>query len=199
MIELLVATIMLSMLAAAGYAALSTGTSSAAKVKRYNAMMAHGQAALQRITIDIRAAVVHEEFTMISLDTQSEGKNSDTLDFIVALPAKLRSEEEEDGRSGGRCEVGYYIENDPDTEIKWLLRREDGSLDKDFLEGGAITLAGPFVSELNFSFYDGLFWQDAWNDPEEFPEAVNVSIMVVDEDEIENPMAFSTTVPIMAR
>ncbi|MBN2308077.1 MAG: prepilin-type N-terminal cleavage/methylation domain-containing protein, partial [Candidatus Hydrogenedentes bacterium] len=44
LVELLVATTMLSLLAAAGYAALTAGTRAAAKAKRYNAMVAHGQA-----------------------------------------------------------------------------------------------------------------------------------------------------------
>jgi type II secretion system protein J len=196
LVELLVTTSMLALLATAGFAALTTGTRSAAKAKRYGAMIAHGQAALQAMASDIRAAVKHGDFRLIALDAQYEGLDADTIDFIAADRVKL-------GRGqpdvSGRCEVGYYIENDPDTEVEWLLRREDGTLDDDPLEGGAVSLAGPFVAELNLQFYDGLFWESGWDDEKSFPDAVWIQIVVVDEDEIENPLVLCTTVPIMAR
>ena len=95
--------------------------------------------------------------------------------------------------------MGYYIENDPDTEIQWLLRREDSTLDEDPLEGGAVALAGPYVAALDLEFYDGLYWQSGWDDTEQFPKVVDIQILVVDEYAIENPMVFRTTVPIMAQ
>ncbi len=196
LIELLVATAMLALLAAAGFAALTAGTRSAAKAKRYGAMIARGQAALHSMAADIRAAVEHGDRPLTSLDAQYDGMDSDTIDVIVAGQPRLPQEEP---GACGRCEVGYYIENDPDTDVKWLVRREDSSLDDDPLEGGAVSLAGPFVAELDLEFYDGLFWQSGWDDDEEFPKVVSIRIIVVDEDEIERPMLFSTTVPIMAQ
>ncbi len=196
LIELLVATMMLAIVAGAGLAALSSGTRSAATVRRYNAMVAHGQAALEQMSCDIRAMVQHGEVGMTSLDTEYEGMDADTLDFIVAALPRL--EHDEPGGTG-RCEVGYYIENDPDTEHQWLLRREDASIDEDALEGGAVSLAGPFVASVNFQFYDGMYWQSGWESQEVFPKIVSIQVYVVDEDEIEQPMAFATTVPIMAR
>lgn len=196
LIELLVATTMLAIVAGAGLAALSTGTRSAATVRRYNAMIAHGQAALELMSSDIRAMVQHGDVGMTSLDAEYEGMDADTLDFIVAALPKL--EHDEPGGTG-RCEAGYYIENNPDTEHRWLLRREDASIDEDPLEGGAVSLAGPFVASVNFEFYDGLYWQSGWDNPGVFPKIISIQVYVVDEDEIEKPMAFATTVPIMAR
>jgi len=196
LVELLVATSMLAFLAAAGFAALTTGTRSAAKTRRHGAMVAHGQATLQAMATDIRAAIEHDGFQLISLDNEYDGRAADTIDFIAGDRVRLAR-----GEPGvtGRCEIGYYIENDPETEIKWLLRREDGTLDDDPLEGGAVSLAGPFVSELNLEFYDGFSWESGWREKPGFPEAVRIQIVVVDEDEIENPMLFNTTVPIMAQ
>jgi type II secretion system protein J len=195
LIEMLVATTMLVILSAAGFAALSAGTHAAAKAKRYNAMAARGQAALQMMADDIRAAVEYEKFTLVSLDVQTDGRDTDTIDFIVAKMPRLQ---QEDDVPVGRCEVGYSIANDPDSEHRWLLRREDGSVDDDPLEGGALTLAGPYVTELNLVFYDGLFWQSGWNE-DELPVAVSIQLTVQDEDGQENPIVLSCTVPIMAR
>ena len=195
LVELLVATGMLALLAAAGFAALSTGHRSAAKAKGYGAMIAHGQAALQTMAGDIRAAVAQGDTRLMALDAQYGGLDADTVDFIaVGFPRLERYEPE----ARGRCEVGYSIENDPDTEVQWLMRREDGTLDDDPLEGGAVSLAGPYVAELNLYFYDGLYWQSGWDDQEEFPDLVNIHIVVVDEHEIQRPMSFCTTVPILA-
>jgi len=159
-------------------------------------MITHGQAALQAMATDIRAAVEHGNTQMTSLDAEFEGLTADTLDFVAA--DRVRLAKGEPGVSG-RCEIGYYVENDSKTDAQWLLRREDGSLDDDPLEGGAVSLAGPQVSELNLEFYDGLYWESGWQEKPGFPKAVRIQIVVVDEDEIENPMVFNTTVPIMAQ
>ena len=195
LIELLVASSMLAMLAAAGLAAFSAGTRSAAKARRYGAMITQGQAALRTMATDIRAAVAHGEIRVTALDAYYEGRDADTIDFIVARVKPVR---EELGVTG-RYEVGYYIDNDIDTEAKGLIRREDETLDDDPLEGGTGSLVGPYVSELNLEFYDGLIWSSGWEYEPRFPRVICIQIVVEDEDEIEAPMLFSTTVPIMAR
>lgn len=203
LIELLVATSLLTLLMGAGLAALTAGTRAAAKADRYNRMVSRGQAALQAMSADIRAAVVHDERYLVSLNREQDGKDLDTIDFITSIAPRmdpLYEEDEESRRMAGRCEVGYFIENDPDVEYRWLLRREDGGIDEEPLEGGALTMAGPYVTELNLQFYDGIFWQSGWSIEEEAqPVVVYIEIVVVDEDGIENPLRFSKSVPIMAR
>lgn len=195
LIELIVATSMLAILAAASYTALATGTRAATKVKRYNNMIAHGQIALQTIASDLRAAIIHDKFVLTALDRQTEALPTDTIDFIAVGHPHLNYQEP----TAGRYEVGYYIENDPDTDFQWLVRREDATLDEDPLEGGAITLAGPYVTSLNLSFYDGIQWYSSWIQQEDLPKVVYVEILVVDKDEIENPIPFSTTIPIFTQ
>lgn len=198
LIELLLATALMGLLVAGGLAALTAGSRTASKTKRYDAMVQHGQAALESMTADIRAVVKRGEYCMVALDAQHQGLDSDTMDFIVAEPPKLAHEDERSDDKGARyegyCEVGYSIDNDPSTEARWLLRREDSTLDDDPLEGGAVSLAGPYVSELNLEFYDGFKWTAGWSETKEFPNAVRIRITVVDADEIEAPQVFSTTV-----
>ena len=195
LVELLVASSILALLAAAGLAAFSTGTRSAAKVRRRGRMLARGQAVLQRMAADLRVALAHKDVRLTSLDVRYEGRDVDTVDFIAIRPARVA---EEEGVTG-RCEVGYHIDSDPDSGAQWLLRRQDDTLDDDELEGGALRAVGPFVSELNLQFYDGLTWRDGWDDPQQLPAAVRIEMVMVDEDEIEKPMRLSTAVGIMAR
>jgi type II secretion system protein J len=195
LVEMLITASMLALIATAGFAVFSGGIRSAAKVKRYGEMLSNAQMALRAMSADIRAALAYGNFRLVSLDVQHEQRDCDTIDFIIIRPNPQRKEPDE----GGRAEVGYYIDNDPDTEAQWLLRREDRTLDDDPLEGGYLSLAGPFVSELNLEFYDGLAWQSGWDDRTKFPKAVRIQIVVQDEKEIEKPRVFSTTVPIMAQ
>ena len=195
LVELLVASSMLALLAAAGLAAFSAGTRSAAKAKRYGAMIAQGQAALRAMAADIRVVVTDDDLGLTVLDAQYEGRDTDTIDFIAA---RVKPVKEELG-AAGRCEVGYYIDNDPDTEARGLVRREDYTLDEDPLEGGTGFPVAEYVSELSLEFYDGLIWQSDWESELGFPRAIRIQIVVVDENEIEKPLLFSTTVPLMVQ
>jgi len=195
LVELLVTTSMLSLLAAAGYVALAAGVQSSQKVRRVGAMAAHAQRALSVMAADIRTAVAHGDVRLTALDANYEGAAADTLDFIAPRAPVFT----DDPEAGGRCEIGYYIDNDPDTEARWLLRRRDDSLDDDPLEGGAVSLIGSCVSELDLSFFDGVEWAPGWEDQGQFPRAVRISIVVMDPDEAEKPLHFETTVSLPTR
>ena len=195
LVELLVTSSMLALLGSAGYVVFAAGIRSAQKARRLNAMVAHAEQAVTAMAVDIRAAVEHDGVRMTSLDSLYEGRDVDTLDFIAA---RTRRGEREPGATA-RCEIGYYIDNDPDTEARGLLRREDGTLDDDPLEGGAASLAGPYVSELDLEFFDGLDWVSGWEDPERFPSAIHIDIIVVDQYEMEPPLHFETTVLVPAQ
>jgi len=203
LVELLIASSMMAVLAAAGYVVFAAGVRSADTVRRVNARVAYAERALAAMAADIRAAVEHDGVRLTSLDATYEGKDADTIDFIAVRTRQAP----DDPEASSQCEVGYYIDNDPATEARWLLRREDSTIDEDALEGGTLTQAGPFVSELNLEFYDGLEWVSGWEDQERFPLAVRIGIVVVgealdeliDEAEVEEPMYFETTVSIQAR
>jgi len=194
LIEMLVATSMLTMLAVGGYLALTAGTQSARKVRRVGRMVAAAQTALQQMACDVRAAVAHaDKIRLTSLDVQYEGYDADTIDFMTPCKA-----DPENG-VGGRCEVGYWIDNDETTDAHGLVRREDGTLDAEPLAGGVTRLISPLVSELNLTFYDGVEWVDGWDDAKRFPQAVRICIVVEDADGMEAPRYFETTVSVPAR
>ena len=55
------------------------------------------------------------------------------------------------------------------------------------------------MSELDLSFFDGLDWVPGWEDQEQFPRAVRITIVVMDPDEAERPLHFETTVSVPTR
>lgn len=194
LVEILVSSMMLALVATAGFAVFSGGIRSAAKARRHGAMTAYAQRALLAMASDIRSSVPHEKYRLKSLDVQLADGDFDTIDFIVARP-QLRGDEND---TSSRSEIGYYIDTIAETEAKWLLRREDRTPDDDLLEGGNVSMAGSHVSELNLLFFDGLMWQSGWENEIGHPKAVNIEIVVVDEDEIEKPMRFTTSVSLVA-
>ncbi len=186
---------MLAVLASAAYAVFAAGTRSAQKARLVNSMVAAGTRSLTAMAADIRAAVEHDGVRLTSLDVQYEGLDADTIDFVATRTRRAL----DDSEAAGRCEVGYYIDNDPETEAQWLLRREDPAPDDDPLEGGSASPAGPGVAELNLEFFDGLEWAPGWEDQERFPAAVRIDVVVVDPSGRERPLLLETTVSIPAR
>ncbi len=195
LVELMVAATMLSLLSGAGYAALSAGVRSSQKARRLGRMTANAQRALNVMAADLRSAVRHGEISLTALDAQYEGLASDTIDFIAPRSPRPRPEP----GSGVRCEIGYYIDNNPDTDLAWLVCRVDGVLDDDELGGGDVAPVGPFISELDLSFWDGMDWVADWEAEEDLPRAVRIGIVVVDPDDAELPLYFETVVSLPTR
>jgi prepilin-type N-terminal cleavage/methylation domain-containing protein len=193
LVELLVASSMMAVLAGAGYAALTAGTRSAGKVRRVGEMVMNGQMALAAMARDIREAAERGGTCLTALDASYEGLSADTIDFMVP------NRDATAGHVGSPCERGYYIDNDPDTEAQWLVRRTDVELDEDPLEGGSVELAGSHVAEMELCFYDGGTWVDGWSDSGTFPQVVRVGIVVVDAEDIEEPLYLETSVAVLGR
>ena len=195
LVELMVTASMLALLGGAGSAALSAGIRASQKARHLGRMTANAQRALNVIATDLRAAVVHDETALTALDAQYEGLNSDTVDVIA--PRSLYAAPEPG--SGARCEIGYYIDNDPDTDLAWLVRRVDNVLDDDEFAGGDLSMVAPFVAELDLAFWDGMDWLSDWQDEDSLPRAVRIGIVVVDPDDAETPLYFETSVSLPTR
>jgi prepilin-type N-terminal cleavage/methylation domain-containing protein len=278
LVEILVTTAMFSMVVAAALGVFNAGSRSAAKAKHYREMLAHGQAALDSMSADIRSAVAYRpagsnaadqqqqpatqqpsspapgqsagqqgggpaagqpadqsasqpadqsagqqssgaqpasasdqsssaaagqpastpaqpDSTMTALSIQFEGRNCDTLDLVIARPNPDHPSQSE----GGRASVGYYLNIDPAKGPIGLFRRENRAPGDDILSGGRTALIAPFVSDLKLEFYDGADWVTGWQSDTGFPKAVRISIIVLDEAGIENPLPLTTTVSVMAQ
>ena len=135
------------------------------------------------------------ETRITSLNVQSGGRDCDTLDLVIARPNPDYPSPDE----AGRASIGYYLNIDPSTGPVGLLRRENRSPADDPLTGGQTALIAPFVSELKLEFYDGADWMDGWTGDSDFPKAVRIKIVVLDEAGLENPISLTTTVSVMAQ
>jgi general secretion pathway protein J len=69
-------------------------------------------------------------------------------------------------KESDQCEIGYFVEEDPDNpEQKNLIRREAPLLDPEPLEGGQYLVLIQDIAEFNLEYYDLPMeeWQDEWD------------------------------------
>jgi len=227
LVEILVTTAMFSLLVTAALSVFSAGSRGAAKAKRYRDMVSRGQAAMETMSADIRAAVAFRAANPSDSSAQPQSAEpSSTPSSTPSAPSSTQPDTtmtsldvQFEGRDcdtldlviarpnpdysspdeGGRASVGYSLNSDPATGPVGLLRRENRLPGDDVLSGGPVALIAPFVSELNVEFYDGTDWVDGWSSDNGFPKAVRIKIVVLDEAGLENPLSLTTTVPVMAR
>jgi prepilin-type N-terminal cleavage/methylation domain-containing protein len=118
LVEILVTTAMFSLLVAAAMSVFSAGSRSAAKAKRYREMVSSGQAAIEAMTTDIRAAVPYRPGNPSDSDAQPQG---------AAQPAQAGAQPGQPGAQAGTTS------SQPETRIS-SLDVQTGGRDCDTLD-----------------------------------------------------------------
>ena len=132
---------------------------------------------------------------LTSQEAEDEGRECDTLGFVIGRI----NPDYKDPDEGGHAAVAYYLNTDPASGPRGLLRRENRTTGDDFLTAGRVALVAPGVTQLKLEFYDGVAWAAGWSNDQDFPKAVRISIVVEDEAGLENSLFFTTTVSVMAQ
>lgn len=74
------------------------------------------------------------------------------------------------------AEIEYWL----DKGRRLLLRNEDIEPDYDFLTQDQSDILVDNISELEFSYYDGMNWNGSWNSDSILPKAVKIKIKLED-------------------
>jgi len=85
----------------------------------------------------------------------------DRIDFTaLGYVARIENEKKSDQR-----QMSYFLDTDPRTRTKSLMRREQANLDDDFEEGGRVQTLLTDVRELEFQYFDPVKndWADKWD------------------------------------
>jgi len=159
------------------------------------------------------------EFPGIPTDTAAAGEGSAAAEEEGAsLPPLLGSRDENGAPDADQIEftarigprrrgelppttlarVQYYLDTDDSTEEQGLIRTENRYLDlAEDEEGTRVEELSPLVRSLEFRYYDGEAeeWADEW-DQEAPPLAVEVSLVVADPEEREEPVDVSGVVSL---
>ncbi len=94
----------------------------------------------------------------------------------------------EDEKKSDQRQLSFYLDNDPRTNTKSLVRREQANLDDDFEEGGRVLTLLPDVRELEFQYWDSQkeAWIDKWDaagsELNRLPSRVRIEMVVIMDD-----------------
>jgi hypothetical protein len=118
--------------------------------------------ALALISSDLRAAApLAPDNEWVGLNRETGGRRFDQLHL-----GTLNHTPRQPGH-GNFCQVGYFIEPDPETGVPTLWRRRHPGLSLKPFEGGTREALVGGVRRFELAYYDGFEWFDTWGDPRE--------------------------------
>jgi type II secretory pathway component PulJ len=94
----------------------------------------------------------------------------------------------EDEKRSDQRQLSYFLDVDPRTRTKSLIRREQANLDDDFEEGGREQTLLPDVRELEFEYWDPTkdAWAEQWDAMSDelgrLPARVRIKVVAVMDD-----------------
>jgi len=195
LVELLVSASIMTLIVGGAYACFHAGLHASQRVRARSDMLQTGRVALRLMTRDVQAAFrapLDGTATFEGESSSEDGLACDALD-LVATRVALRGAK---SPRSDLCEIGYFVDNDPDTEAKGLVRRLDITPDEEPFDGGAAQEVARSVKELDIEYYDGLFWQDDWLAEDGLPELVRVTLAIVDPKDREQPQIMSALIHV---
>ena len=167
LLEVLVSIIILGIILAAIYSAYTSNVETIQIAREQSQVYQTARIVLDRMSKDLESAFIEEALSneemklgMIGKDRDIDGQDADSIDFttLTHLPLTEKSPRTD------LCEVGYYLEEDPENKGLVLYRRDDGILDDDFTEGGYSQELAGMVAGLDIIFQDSYGGEfDQWN------------------------------------
>ncbi|MCK5654771.1 MAG: prepilin-type N-terminal cleavage/methylation domain-containing protein [Candidatus Aureabacteria bacterium] len=200
LIELIIAVLIAALVVSAVYGSFQAGLNSWKNAQFKIELYQNARVALEQMSKEIRGGFISDKnsyYKFIGKDAAYRDRDADVLDFISTSSGL-----------DGLCEIGYFINDDLDSDVSNLERRCDSTPDDEFLEGGTTDLLAMFVVGLNFKYFDGEEWKDSWvvdeNDEDEsweaedrcLPKAIEITLSIQNPEVQQKPLIFSTMVSI---
>ncbi|MDP8256877.1 MAG: type II secretion system protein GspJ [Candidatus Alcyoniella australis] len=193
LLEVMVALLVLGLVTSTVFAIFSTTVDSKARVEAYNEMYQTSRQVLDRAQRELSLAFLSPSrqanpTLFLGEDAELRGYPMDSITFTSFSHVPMGV----DNRESEECELSYFVIEDSSNEVRYLMRREDGSLDLDPLEGGVTYEMAPDIRGINFRFWDGSSWHDSWDSREaesgmQLPYAVELTLILPgldDRDEV---------------
>ncbi len=203
LVELLMATTLTAMVMGGAFLSLSIVLKAYKDQSSRSNLSEISRLILERMRTDIKSTFLspHADRTrFVGMDEQVDEFEADTLTFISSVndPKKMGGVGTSD-----LAEIQYYIDHDPGTPERWLLRRFDATPDDDPFTGGEVALLGPRAVFLDFKYFDGEEMLPMWDSDEGLPLSITVTLGLFEADYMdEQPTMetidlFTTTVYIL--
>lgn len=187
LMEIMVAIAVLAMASMLIWTAFAQTGKAKKVIEETNSRYHQVKVAMRRICSDLSMAYITRNINpeFVTHESVFIGRNEDpdTLDFMTFSHRRRFK----DARESDVCEIGYYVEEDPeDREIMSLVRRESRRVDDEPEEGGNKLVLVQDVVEFDVSFYDPSMdqWEDEWDttqvtgQPNRLPMQVRIRLVV---------------------
>jgi len=145
LVEILIALAILAMIVASTFTIFRSSSSSWQKGQTRSERYHNARVAVGRISKEISQAVISENSLSRFIGEKEE------VSFISFVSTAREVFE--------LAEIEYWLDRDQ----KFLMRNEDVEPDYDFSTQEHSDILADNISELEFSYYDGLDWKDAWD------------------------------------
>ncbi|WP_372371294.1 prepilin-type N-terminal cleavage/methylation domain-containing protein [Candidatus Uabimicrobium sp. HlEnr_7] len=191
LIEVLIATTILSIILTMAYSILITTLNSRNFIEARVQTERVGNRLLNFISKDIQGAYMYQVQDDRYFFARKQGKNT-RIDFISNTDSILLAP---GGNHSDLCEIGYFLKKNRDGTHR-IIRREDFFIDKDPFSGGlGIKLYDEVVS-FELRFYENGKAESTWNSTQkkQLPQAVEIILGIKQEKEVR---LFRRTVPIL--
>ncbi|MDY7036264.1 MAG: prepilin-type N-terminal cleavage/methylation domain-containing protein [Thermodesulfobacteriota bacterium] len=200
LLEVLISIIILSIILAAIYGAYTSNVETIQIVREHSQVYQTARIVFDRMSKDLESSFIEVALSdekiklgMIGKDRDIAGQDADSIDFttLTHLPLTEKSPRTD------LCEVGYYLEEDPENEGFVLYRRDDGILDDDFTEGGYKQELARMVAGLDIIFQDSYGGEfDQWNTLEgkqagKLPSLIKIRLTIKEQSGREHLFAMS--------
>ena len=202
LLEVLVSVAILAIIMAAVYSAYTSNVEAIQIARENGQVQQTARIVLDRMSKDLQSAlseiaVPSEKIRLglIGKTEEREGKRLDRIDFTTLTHLALTDQ----GSGTDLCEVGYSVVEDSEQEdILLLMRRDDGSPDEDFTEGGNAQEMARNVVEFKITYEDsGGEELDGWNAEESGAASglpVLIKVRLVLKDSLEREHVFTTSI-----
>ncbi len=166
LVEILISLAILAMIVASTFTIFRSASKSWQKGETRSERYQNARSAISRMSAEISQAVINSN----PLCKFTGDKNRVSLISFVSTDSGVFE----------LSEVEYWI----DGANRLLMRNNEIDPDYDFATYGHSDILSDNISELEFSYFDGLVWQDTWNSDQasgiNLPKAVKIKIKVED-------------------
>jgi len=166
LVEILIALAILAMIVASTFTIFRSASKSWQKGELRSERYQNARNAMSRMSLEISQAVINSS----ALCKFRGDKNRLSFISLVSQGAGMFE----------FSEVEYWL----DSPRRTLMRNDEVDPDYDFTTYGHSDVLSDNVSELEFSYYNGALWLEAWNSGEDpspgLPKAVKIKIKVED-------------------
>lgn len=166
LVEILISLAILAMIVASTFTIFRSASKSWQKGETRSERYQNARNAISKISAEISQAVINSN----ALCKFTGSKNKISFVSFVSMDSGVFE----------LSEIEYWL----DDSKRLLMRNNETDPDYDFTTYGNSDVLSDNVSELEFSYFDGLTWQDTWNSDQApytgLPKAVKIKIRVED-------------------